>query len=153
MPRNLATLCLISLLLAPAAARAQDGAGDAQCPQLPADAGLAWEARKAGDGDFCRALRADGSEAFGVYITPGRSFKPARRNRAERGYGIDGQEVIWYRAEIAIAPGVQARETTVELADGRHAHIWLQAPSEAELGAALQLAGRIHFPGGLARDD
>jgi hypothetical protein len=153
MQRNIAILCL-PLLLAPAAARAQDSARPAHCPQLPADAGLAWEARGSDAGDFCRALRSDGSEAFGLYITPEATFDPVRRNRAERGYTIDGHEVIWYRAEIATAPGVQARETTVELADGRHAHIWLQAQSEAELPASLTLAGRIHFDGaGIASDD
>ncbi|MGN6112589.1 MAG: hypothetical protein ACTHOC_06225 [Luteimonas sp.] len=149
MPRTIATLMLPALLLA-TAAHAQDAAPappPANCPQLPADAGLAWEGRSSDAGDFCRALFPDGSEAFGLYITPEATFEPVRRNRAERGYTIDGHEVTWYRAQIASEPGVQARETTVELADGRHAHIWLQSPSQAQLDGTLKLVGGIHFTG------
>ena len=152
MPRTIATLPLcVALLSCTAFAHAQDAtpaAPPGNCPQLPADAGLAWESRSSDAGDFCRALFPDGSEAFGLYITPESTFEPVRRNRAERGYTVDGREVVWYRAQIASAPGVEARETTVELADGRHAHIWLQAPSAAQLDGTLKLAGGIHFAGG-----
>jgi hypothetical protein len=148
MPRTIATLPLcLPLLLAAGAANAQDAAAASRCPQLPADAGLTWEARSSDAGDFCRALFADGSEAFGLYITPERSFDPVRRNRAERNFTLDGHDVTWYRAEIAASPGVEARETDVELTDGRHAHVWLQAPSPTELPARLQLVGRLHFTG------
>jgi hypothetical protein len=149
MPRTIAklSLCLpLPLLLAAGAARAQDAAAGT-CPQLPADAGLTWEARSSDAGDFCRALFADGSEAFGLYITPERSFDPVRRNRAERNFTIDGHEVTWYRAEIAALPGVEARETNLALTDGRQVHVWLQAPSPTELPARLQLVGRLHFTG------
>lgn len=165
MPRIFATLPLLaSLLLSAAAASAQDAAPAtapapdattaAHCPQLPPDAGLSWEARSSGAGDFCRALFADGTEAFGLYITPEATFDPVRRNRAERGYSIDGHEVIWYRAQLAAQPGVEARETTVELGDGRHAHIWLQSPSQAQLDGTLKMVGGIHFRGaGIASAD
>lgn len=162
MPRTIATLSLsLPLLLAAAVAHGQeqDAAAaaappPANCPELPEGAGLAWEARSSGAGDFCRALFPDGSEAFGLYITPKPTFDPVRRNRAERGYTIDGHEVIWYRAQIASAPGVEARETRVELADGRYAHIWLQSPSQAQLDGTLKLVGRLHFAGaGIASDD
>jgi hypothetical protein len=149
MPRTIATLTLPALLLA-GAAHAQDAAPaspPANCPQLPPDAGLTWEARSSDAGDFCQALFPDGTEACGLYITPEATFEPVRRNRAERGYTIDGHEVTWYRAQIASQPGVQARETTVELTDGRHAHIWLQSPSQAQLDGTLKLVGGIHFQG------
>ena len=148
MPRTNAnlSLCLPLLLCAAGAARAQDAAAG-NCPQLPPDAGLTWDARSSDAGDFCRALFADGSEAFGLYITPERSFDPVRRNRAERTFTIDGHEVTWYRTEIASAPGVEARETNVALTDGRQVHLWLQAPSSTELPARLQLVGRLHFNG------
>jgi hypothetical protein len=147
MQRTIATLTLcLPVLLAAGAARAQDAAAG-NCPQLPADAGLTWEARSSDAGDFCRALFADGSEAFGLYITPERSFDPVRRNRAERNFTIDGHEVTWYRAEIAALPGVEARETNLALTDGRQVHVWLQAPSPTELPARLQLVGRLHFTG------
>ena len=118
------------------------------CPSLPADAGLTWNARATGDSTLCLAQRADGSEAFGVYISPKPSFEPARPDRAEQGR-IDGQSLYWYRAEIAAQPGVEARETVVALPDGRSAHVWLQAPNAQALGASLQLVqGSLHFASG-----
>ena len=116
------------------------------CPRLPADAGLSWEYRAAGDADLCRALRADGSEAFGLYISPKPNFEPLRSAREEEGR-IDGQAMYWYRAELAAQPGVQARETVLTLPDGRSAHIWVQAPNEDTLAASLQLAQSLHFAG------
>lgn len=166
MPRTIATLSLLaSLLLIATGVHAQDATPadasatapvtpPAHCPQLPPDSGLTWEGRSSDAGDFCRALFTDGSEAFGLYITPQATFEPVRRNRAERGYTIDGHEVTWYRAQLATQPGVESRETTVELSDGRHAHIWLQAPSQAQLDGTLKLVGGIHFQGaGIASAD
>jgi hypothetical protein len=148
MQRTIATLSLcLPVLLAAGAARAQDAAAAGNCPQLPADAGLTWEARSSDAGDFCRALFADGSEAFGLYITPERSFDPVRRNRAERNFTIDGHEVTWYRAEIAALPGVEARETNLALTEGRQVHVWLQEHSPTQLPERLQLVGRLHFTG------
>ena len=118
------------------------------CPQLPADAGLTWNARTTGDSQLCVAVRANGTEAFGVYISPKPSFEPARPDRAEQGQ-IDGQSLYGYRAEIAAQPGVEARETVVALPDGRSAHVWLQAPNAQALGASLQLVqGSLHFASG-----
>ena len=114
------------------------------CPQLPAAAGLTWEYRAAGDADLCRALRADGSEAFGLYVSAEPTFEPQRSNREEEGL-IDGQEINWYRAELAAQPGVEARETLLTLPDGRSAHIWVQAQGEDALAASLQLAQSLHF--------
>jgi hypothetical protein len=168
MPRIFATLpSCASLLLFAAAACAQDAAPPpasdpppaaaataGNCPQLPPDAGLSWEARSSDAGDFCRALFPDGSEAFGLYITPEATFEPVRRNRAERGYSIDGHEVTWYRAQLAAQPGIEARETTVVLGDGRHAQIWLQSPSQAQLDGTLKMVGKLHFQGtGIASAD
>ena len=114
------------------------------CPQLPAESGLTWEYRASGDSDFCRALRADGSEAFGLYISRKANFEPKRGNRAEPGV-IDGQSMYWYKGELATKPDVEVRETLVELADGRVAHIWLQSGAP-ELGAAIHQAQSIRFP-------
>jgi hypothetical protein len=105
---------------------------------------LTWDYRGSGDTQLCRALRADGSEAFGLVITARPTFEPARPDRAERST-VDGHEIYWYRAELAQKPGVQARETVIELANGRSAHLWLQADSDAKLQAGFQLLQGLRF--------
>ena len=124
-----------------ASAPAQDAGG---CPRLPADTGLTWEHRAAGKADFCRALRADGSEAFGLYIADKVPFKPKGGNRAEMGR-IDGREIAWYRSEVAGQPNVETRETLVELPDGRIAHVWLQARSADGLRTSIDMAQSMQF--------
>lgn len=133
-------LCL-SLLAAAGAAQAQDAAG---CPKLPDSAILAWEHRSTGDTDFCRALRPDGTEAFGVYIARKAPFEPKRGNRVEEDT-IDGQAIHWYRSEVAGRPNVETRETLVKLPDGRVAHIWLQANSAERLKEELATARGMRF--------
>ncbi|MFP7723655.1 hypothetical protein [Lysobacter sp. A3-1-A15] len=145
---NISARSLPFLLLLGVAAQAQAQDPNA-CPQLPVDSGLAWQHQNAGDSEFCRALRADGSEAFGMVIGRDSPFDPDRSNREETGR-IDGREVQWYRAEIALKPGVQARETLVRLADGRVAHIWLQARSDDALVEAFGQAEALRF--GARRD-
>ncbi len=113
------------------------------CPRLAADSGLTWEYKAAANTDFCRALRSDGSEAFGLYIARESAFRPSRSAREEQGT-IDGREIHWYRSEIASKPDIQARETELGLADGRVAHLWVQATTQ-QLGEALQQAQAIRF--------
>lgn len=116
----------------------------AVCPSIPATTGLTWEHRPAGDADFCRAMRVDGSEAFAVFIARKAPFKPLRSDRAETGT-IDGREIYWYRSEIAGKPGTESRETLIELADGRFAHVSMQAPSADALGEALTQTRNLQF--------
>lgn len=132
---------LLPLLLPFAGTVAAQDAGE--CPYLAAETGLNWEHRGAGDSDFCRALREDGSEAFGLTIAKSAPFKPKGGNRAER-VNIDGREVTWYRTEIA-GSTIQARETLVELPDGRIAYIWVQAASQEQLNQALQQTQSMKF--------
>jgi len=127
-----------------AGVQAQESNDGGNCPQLPANAGLAWEYKASGDSDFCRALRADGSEAFGLYISRKANFEPKRGNRAEEAV-IDGQSIYWYKGELATRPDVQVRETLVQLPDGRVAHIWLQAPAP-ELAPTLNQVQSMRFP-------
>lgn len=144
-----ATLPLLAALLCwPAIGSAQDAAPPGHCPQLPAGSGLAWDSRNMGDSDFCRAVDAAGNEAFGMFISPEPAFKPRNAQRAEAS-SIDGHGVRWYRAEIATQPGVEAREALVELADGRHAHIWLQAGSGDQLANGLRTIGQLRFDANL----
>lgn len=132
---------LLPLLLPLAGTAAAQDAG--ACPYLAADTGLTWEHRGSGDSDFCRALREDGSEAFGLTIAKDAPFKPKGGNRAER-VNIDGRDVTWYRTEIA-GTQIQARETLVELPDGRVAYIWVQAKSPEQLNQALQQTRSMKF--------
>lgn len=108
------------------------------CPQLPADAGLTWDVGGSVGNQLCRALRADGSEAFGLVISAKPAFEPQRGDRAEAGQ-VGGRDVYWYRAELAQKPGTQARETLLQLPDGRSMHVWLQAPSDAALQSGFKL--------------
>jgi hypothetical protein len=117
------------------------------CPSLPADSGLTWETKTAADTQFCRALRADGSEAFGLYIASRTAFKPGRANRAEEA-SIDGRATYWYRSELAAQPDVQARETVINLPDGRVAYLWIQAHSSQELSSAIAQTGALRFGAG-----
>ncbi|GAB3090043.1 hypothetical protein [Lysobacter terrae] len=132
---------LLPLLLPLAGAAAAQDAG--ACPYLAADTGLTWEHRGSADSDFCRALRQDGSEAFGMTIAKASPFKPKGGNRAER-VNIDGREVTWYRTEIA-GTKIQARETVVQLPDGRFAYMWVQAASPDQLNQVLQQTQSMKF--------
>lgn len=140
------TIYSLSLLLALAGgAQAQTQANvSAACPQLPADSGLTWQHKATAKSDFCRALRRDGSEAFGLYIASETPFKPNRSDRAEQA-SIDGHDITWYRSELAAQPGIEARETLLKLVDGRVAHIWIQAKTTGQLGEALQQAQAMRF--------
>lgn len=137
------SLSLLLALAGGAQAQAQPETNGV-CPQLAADSGLAWRHKATSNADFCSALRSDGSEAFGLYIADDAAFKPSRRNREEQA-SIDGREIHWYRSEIASKPDIQARETLLELPNGRVAHLWVQATS-AQLGEAMQQAQAIRFP-------
>ncbi len=115
----------------------------AECPRLP-NAQLNWDQRARGDTLLCRAIREDGSEAFGVSITPEAPYELKRSNRLGPGT-IDDLSVNWYRGELAIQPGVQVRETMFQLGDGRSVHIWLQAGSDAELNQLIGTVQSIRF--------
>ncbi|QDH69689.1 hypothetical protein [Marilutibacter alkalisoli] len=135
------TFCVLGLLFA-AAAQAQDVQGG--CPALPASTGLTWEYQNVGDADFCRALREDGSEAFGMFISKDPAFSPKRSDRAEEGV-IDGRKVTWYRSELAGKPDIIARETLLELGKNRTAHIWVQVGSQEQLQETYRQASSLEF--------
>lgn len=135
--------CLPALLLVAGGAQAQS-AGDAVCPQLPADSNLVWQHKSTASSDFCSALREDGSEAFGLFIANDSPFKPSRANRAEQA-SIDGRAVQWYRSELSQRPDTQARETVIELPGGRVAHVWVQAGSAEQLTQAMAQTRDLRF--------
>ena len=114
------------------------------CPHLPASSGLTWTHQAGPDFDFCKAMRADGTQAFGVFIGEESPFEPKGSNRAETGT-IEGRGIYWYRGEVAGDPNVQVRETLVELADDRVAHIWMKARNPQELAREMALAQGLRF--------
>lgn len=118
--------------------------GAAACPQLPADAGLSWEQRGNNAFVICSAVTADGSEAFGVSLSASSPFQGRRANREERGT-VAGQDIHWYRAEVATQPDILVRETLVELGRNRVAHIWMRTPSEEALLERMLLVERLDF--------
>ena len=114
------------------------------CPQLPPDSGLTWTHQAAPDFDFCKAMRADGTQAFGVFIGEESPFEPKGNNRAEAGT-VDGQRIYWYRGQLAGDPAVLVRETLLELGGDRVAHIWMKARNPQELAREMALAQRLRF--------
>lgn len=114
-----------------------------ECPRL-SNVQLNWEQRVRGDTLLCRAIRDDGSEAFGVSITPKAPYELRRNNRLGPGT-IDELNIYWYRGELAAQPGVQVRETMFSLGDGRSVHIWLQAASDTELAQTIGTVQALHF--------
>jgi hypothetical protein len=156
MNKSIFSLPVLLALAAGAPAQSQDtppqdpqtqsvqSPSDVACPQLPADSGLVWQHQATPTSDFCRALRIDGSEAFGLFIANDSPFEPRRGNRAEEAM-IDGREVRWYRSELAAQPDVRARETLIELPDGRVAHLWVQAKSDEQLAEALGQTTNLRF--------
>jgi hypothetical protein len=142
---KLLRLLPLACLLSAGAVHAQSAL---ECPQLPADSGLAWKVMAGDDFVFCKALRdADAGEAFAVTIAKDSPFEPKRVDRAEPAM-IDGHEAWWYRGEIASAPNAQVRETLIDLGDGRVAHISLRAKTESELASVLKEAESLHFGAG-----
>lgn len=113
---------------------------------LAADSGLAWKQLDGPGFTFCRALRADGSEAFAVTISKDSPFKPRRGDRVESA-SIDGYDVFWYRSEVAANPDALVRETLLELAPDRVAHISLQAASQEQLAESFKQVQGIDFRG------
>jgi hypothetical protein len=114
------------------------------CPQLPEGSGLAWDHKGGKDFDFCSAERADGSQAFGVTLSPEAPFEPSGSNRAEAGT-IAGQATYWYRSQVATQPGVETREALVQLGDGRVAHVFVQAADAAQLAREMALVQALRF--------
>lgn len=119
-------------------------AQQSDCPALGSDSGLHWEVARADDLIFCRALTDDQSELFSVSISSDSPFNPARRNRGEKAV-INGQEVYWYRTEIATRPDLQARETSIALSNGRVAYFNVQSASEDGLRQAFDLIAKLGF--------
>lgn len=131
----------LGCVLALSAVHAQSVHG---CPLLPGDSGLSWDQRGTGDFLICSAVDAEGNEAFGVSLSADSAFQPRRANRGEHGV-VARRDVRWYRAEVGAQPDVLVRETLVELAPERVAHIWIRARSQNELQRTMSMVERLEF--------
>lgn len=141
--RRAAAVCTLALAFAPALpAAAQDGL---PCPSLPAGSGLAWERLEGPDFTFCKAVATGGGEpVFSVMLGRESGFKPRRGDRVEEAR-VDGHAVHWYRGELSGASRVEVRETVVEIAPDRVAHISLRAADAESAANAMRQAEALSF--------
>ncbi|MDH5824119.1 hypothetical protein QFW77_14150 [Luteimonas sp. RD2P54] len=135
----LAALALSLAAVAPAWAQTIDA-----CPRLPGDSTLTWTERSSDSFVICRAVTEDGREVFGLYLAGDSPFQPRRANREEAGV-INGQDIRWYRSEVAGDPDKLVRETLLELDRDRVVHIWLHADSEDEMRQSMGMVEALRF--------
>ncbi|TYT25455.1 hypothetical protein FZO89_03805 [Luteimonas viscosa] len=114
-----------------------------RCPELPAGADLVWETIEGGDFLYCKAMHADGAQAFAVMLRAESPFRERFSLREESGT-IGGHEVRWYRGVLALDDAI-VRETLIELDDDLTAHITLRVDTEQELAESLRLAEGLRF--------
>ncbi|MDH5832966.1 hypothetical protein [Luteimonas kalidii] len=129
-----ATLCLSTSAFAQSSGR---------CPELPAGSGLVWETAAGDDFLFCKAMRADGHQAFSVMLRAESPFRERFKLREHEAV-IDGHEVRWYRGDLAVQNAL-VRETLVELDDDLTAHIMVRVDDEQQLAESLRQAGGLRF--------
>ncbi|WDS36163.1 hypothetical protein [Pseudoxanthomonas sp.] len=139
--------CLVAvagllLSLATPLSLAQTASG---CPILPTGTNLQWEQSGSSSLVICKAFDPQGVQAFGVMLTSKEPDKPSGA-REEKGK-IDGHKVRWYRSSIANRPDAKTRMAVVELDDDRYAQIWIDAPSDDVLEAAMSIARNLQFDG------
>ena len=120
---------LAILLASPAIAFAQSAG---KCPDLPASSGLAWQEIQTDTLLFCRAVRADGSDAYALTFARKPTFEPDRRNAADVS-SFGGQSLQWYRSTLAGNPDLQVREALVPLSDGSSLQIVVRAGDQTAL--------------------
>lgn len=148
--RRMLPLTLFAALATAPLAHAQDAASP--CPALPtAAADLVWTDMQAGTLHLCRAIDAQGREAFAVTISRDSPFKPQRVLREESG-SFGGETLWWYRSEIAGRPDELVRETLLEIDRNRVAHVVIRTRDAAELKQYQNVVENLRFGDpGLAR--
>ena len=136
----------LSALLLLAAAGTASAQSAPQCPQLPEQAGdLQWSVLRTDSVLLCRALRKDdGGEAFALTLSKKSPFKPNSRLREEAGL-LHGEQIWWYRAEIAGRPEELARETLTKLGPDRMVHVSILTEDSAALKRYQGIVGDLRF--------
>lgn len=141
--RTLFPSIIAALILAlPGIASAQSAGS--KCPNLPASSGLAWQEIQNDALLFCRAVRADGSDAFALTFARKPTFEPSRRNTADVST-FAGQPLQWYRSTLAGNPGLQVREALVRLNDGSSLQMVVRSSDEAGLQRAFGEISRLEI--------
>lgn len=136
-------LTLLAALACAPLAHAQDA--DSPCPSLPAEAtDLIWTDMQAGSLHLCRAIDTEGREAFAVTISRDTPFKPQRGLREEQGQFGDNT-LWWYRSEIAGRPQELVRETVLEIARDRVAHVVIRTDDATQLKRYQTLVENLRF--------
>jgi hypothetical protein len=136
---------LFALLLLAAAGTASAQSAP-QCPRLPEQAAdLQWTVLRTDSALLCRALRRDdGGEAFALTLSKKSPFKPNSRLREEAGQ-LQGEQIWWYRTEIAGRPEELARETLSKLGPDRVVHVSILTEDPAALKRYQGIVGDLHF--------
>lgn len=119
-----------------------------ECPTLPEALAqkIRWEVLKVPNMLLCRGVLIDsGEEGFALTISQESPFKPRRGDRAEVG-SLNGQDVQWYRTEIAGDDKAQARETLIRVAANQVVHVSMRAASTEALAERQQMVLSLPFP-------
>ncbi len=118
------------------------------CPTLPSDAAnLQWTTLRTDSALLCRAMDANGQEAFAVTVARKSPFKPTGSLREESGQ-MQGQKLWWYRTEIAGRPDELVRETLVKLSADRLVHVFIRTSDKDTMGRYQRVVHGLQFDAG-----
>lgn len=118
------------------------------CPTLPSDAAnLQWTTLRTDSALLCRAMDANGQEAFAVTVARKSPFKPTGSLREESGE-MQGQKLWWYRTEIAGRPDELVRETLVKLGGDRVVHVFIRTSDKDTMGRYQRVVQGLQFDAG-----
>lgn len=140
-------LTLACLMPAMACAQTTEDEFFADCPAFsePELTTLHWEAIRAPDMLFCRAVRNDGSEAFALTFSRESPFEPRRSNREEVSQ-LNGREVRWYRSSIVTDRDALVREALLDFGDRHVLHISMRADDTQTLERQQRNVLALPFP-------
>ncbi|MGO1069885.1 hypothetical protein [Lysobacter sp. CA199] len=133
-----------ALMLAPVMAWAQTGT----CPELK-NPELKWNQRQGANYTICYlelpSSLGSGS-GFGVYLGS-RTFKPAKKARAEKGT-VGAQQVQWFTKQTVNNVRPFSRETLVNLPGDKpkskiKVYVWIDAASAEQLNEGFALAKQV----------
>ena len=130
---------------------AQDAASGPSndCPALPdaLAAKIGWEVKRFPGILQCNAVLQDGgTEVFALTVSEQSPFKPRRGDRAEKGTLANGEELQWYRGELASETRTEVREALLRISRDRVVHVFLRAETPEALAERQQMVASLPFP-------